>query len=168
MICVPNQTMPTILKDVRSPEDGGGRDDRYASGHASVLIQSGDNGENSAPGEPLRFPDTRVVAFRFLVALVFVGFAAASLYGIGGQWQFGHNGYNGAAFVNAARNSLRFGIIGQAQLYSGFTAPTAEDLYTHHPMMMSIIPTQQLAKSRQFTTRETVLQIMINSPILTL
>ena len=136
MICVPNQTMPTILKDVRSPEDGGGRNSRYASEHASVLIQGGDNGENSAPGEPLQFPYARIVAFRLLVALVFVGFAAASLYGIGSQWQFGHNGYNSAAFVNAARNSLRFGTIGQAQLYSGFTAPSAEHLYTHHPMMV--------------------------------
>jgi hypothetical protein len=71
----------------------------------------------------------------FAASLVFV-FLGACLYEIGAVWAWGHNGYNGAAFVQAARNSLRFGVVGQAQYYMGLEPPAPSLLYTHHPMLL--------------------------------
>ncbi len=77
---------------------------------------------------------SRVIAVA--VALVFVAYALGCLYGIASPWQWGHNGFNGAAFAQAAKNSLRFGISGQAQYWTALTKPTADAIYTHHPQML--------------------------------
>lgn len=58
------------------------------------------------------------------------------LYGAFGPWQWGHNGFNGAAFAQAARNAIRFGIPGQALYYTGLERPGAELIYTHHPQLL--------------------------------
>lgn len=71
----------------------------------------------------------------FMIAGV-CAFAMLCLYHFGGAWEWGHNGFNGAAFFNAARNSLRFGIVGQVQYYMGLEPPPPEKIYTHHPMML--------------------------------
>jgi hypothetical protein len=60
----------------------------------------------------------------------------SALLCIGNDWQWGHNGYNGAAFWNAARNSVRFGMVGQAQYHTGLLPPPVADIYTHHPMLL--------------------------------
>lgn len=73
-----------------------------------------------------------------LTILVFGCFVLGCLYGIAGPWQWGHNGFNGAAFCQAARNSLRFHIVGQALYYTGLTAPPPGTLYTHHPQMLHL------------------------------
>ncbi len=70
--------------------------------------------------------------------VVFAAFALACLYGIGSPWQWGHNGFNGAAFWQAARNTLRFGIAGQALYYTGVEPPARDILYTHHPQMLHL------------------------------
>ena len=70
------------------------------------------------------------------VVLVVSVFAIACLHGVANFWQWGHNGYNGAAFCQAARNSLRFGILGQAQYYTDVVPPPVSEIYTHHPMML--------------------------------
>ncbi len=75
-------------------------------------------------------------AYRLAIALSLAWFAAVCLRGIGSPWQWGHNGYNGAAFSQAARNSLRFNLFGQALYYTGLDRPPADALYTHHPMML--------------------------------
>ncbi len=74
---------------------------------------------------------TRVAAI-----VVFLAFAAACVHCIANFWQWGHNGYNGAAFSQAARNSLRFGVVGQAQYHTGLTSPPPQAIYTHHPLML--------------------------------
>ncbi len=87
-------------------------------------------------GPPSWFGHLEDILYGALAALIYAWFAAICLHGIGSDWQWGHNGYNGAAFYQAARNSLRFHIIGQALYYSGTTPPGVEDIYTHHPMML--------------------------------
>ena len=51
-------------------------------------------------------------------------------------WHWGHNGYNGSAFSQAAKNSLRFGHAGQASYYFGWEPPPAVEIYTHHPLLL--------------------------------
>jgi hypothetical protein len=76
--------------------------------------------------------------YRAAAAVVFAFAAACSLHMVGNFWQWGHNGYNGAAFSQAARNSLRFGIVGQAQYHTGLEPPPESAIYTHHPMMLHL------------------------------
>jgi 4-amino-4-deoxy-L-arabinose transferase-like glycosyltransferase len=74
--------------------------------------------------------------YRFSVVLVLAAYLGICLWEIGNYWQWGHNGYNGAAFSQAARNSIRFGILGQAQYYTGINPPGPDAIYTRHPMML--------------------------------
>lgn len=69
-------------------------------------------------------------------ALVFAWFVLAVCYGIAGPWQFGHNGFNGSAFCQGARNSLRFHIWAQSLYHTGLEPPPPHALYTHHPQML--------------------------------
>ncbi|MBK7399014.1 MAG: glycosyltransferase family 39 protein [Myxococcales bacterium] len=69
-------------------------------------------------------------------ALVFAWFVLAVCYGIAGPWQFGHNGFNGSAFCQGARNSLRFHIWAQSLYHTGLEPPPPQALYTHHPQML--------------------------------
>jgi 4-amino-4-deoxy-L-arabinose transferase-like glycosyltransferase len=69
-------------------------------------------------------------AFLLLVAV----FSVVCLRGVAAPWHWGHNGYNGAAFSQAARNSIRFGIVEQAQYHFGAEPPSPEAIYTHHPL----------------------------------
>lgn len=78
----------------------------------------------------------RNVLYWTAVAIVFVVFALACYHRVGNYWQIGHNGFNGAAFSNGARNSLRFGEVGQAIFYTGVKQPSKQILYTHHPLML--------------------------------
>jgi hypothetical protein len=68
-----------------------------------------------------------------LVALLYL---VACLHGIANYWQWGHNGYNGAAFSQAARNSLRFHMAGQAQYHTDLRPPRPEAMYVHHPLAL--------------------------------
>lgn len=59
------------------------------------------------------------------------------LAGIANNWVAGHNGYNGAAYHQAARNSLRFGLLFPAQYHCDRTKlPLPKKLYTHHPLAL--------------------------------
>jgi 4-amino-4-deoxy-L-arabinose transferase-like glycosyltransferase len=69
-------------------------------------------------------------------SLLFAAFAAMCLRAIGNFWQWGHNGWLGAAYWQAARNSLRFGVVGQATEHMDLAAPGADAFYTHHPMLL--------------------------------
>lgn len=58
--------------------------------------------------------------------------------GIGDLWTRGHNGWNGSAYHQAARNTIRWGDLFPVQYYTGRTPPTPEDYYTHHPLAMHL------------------------------
>jgi 4-amino-4-deoxy-L-arabinose transferase-like glycosyltransferase len=75
-------------------------------------------------------------AYRSTLALVFLVYAIACLHGIANDWQWGHNGFNGAAFAQAARNSLRFNMVPQVQYFTDEFRPPREMTYTHHPLML--------------------------------
>ncbi len=69
---------------------------------------------------------------------VFALYLAACLHEAFGPFLVGHDGFNGAAFSQAARNSLRFGVLQQVQYYSGFESPPLSEVYTNHPMLLHI------------------------------
>ncbi len=76
----------------------------------------------------------RNIFFWAIFIIIYLWFVFTSLFGIGSYWAWGHNGCNGAAFYNAARNSVNFGILGQAIYHTSTTAPV--NLYTHHPLLV--------------------------------
>jgi 4-amino-4-deoxy-L-arabinose transferase-like glycosyltransferase len=81
-------------------------------------------------------PRAGAVIYWIAAAAVAAAFFAACFHGIANYWQWGHNGYNGAAFSQAARNSIRFHVAGQAQYHTALRPPRPSDMYTHHPMML--------------------------------
>jgi 4-amino-4-deoxy-L-arabinose transferase-like glycosyltransferase len=72
------------------------------------------------------------------VALVFLLFFIGCFHAVANYWQWGHNGFNGAAFSQAARNSLRFGLLPQTPYYAGLTSPAPNHWYTDHPIMLHL------------------------------
>jgi hypothetical protein len=93
--------------------------------------------------------------YRAALAVIFAWFVAVALHGLGNAWQWGHNGYNGAAFMQGARNSLRFHVFGQALYYTGLVRPPPESIYTHHPMMLHfhLIAAQALLGTQEWVGR---------------
>lgn len=80
-------------------------------------------------------------AARWLAAcavLVQLCFFAACLVGIADIWSWGHDGFNGAAFAQGARNTLRFGNLAPAQYWTDLSPPPPEALYTHHPLLLPL------------------------------
>ena len=96
-----------------------------------------------------------IVLYRLAVAAVFVVFFMVCFHRIANYWQWGHNGFNGAAFSQAARNSIRFGIVGQAQYHTGLTPPIQKSTYTHHPQLLHfhLIGICELFGSREWAGR---------------
>ena len=88
------------------------------------------------PGPSLSLRRSRPAWWWLLFALVAVFYCGVCARGIAAPWHWGHNGYNGAAFSQAAKNSARFGIIGQAQYHFEREPPPAHALYTHHPLAL--------------------------------
>ncbi len=69
-------------------------------------------------------------AFAVLLACqVFLG-----MWGVADQWTRGHNGWNGAAYHNGARNTLRWGELFPLQYDTANVPPKKERLYTHAPL----------------------------------
>lgn len=69
------------------------------------------------------------------VLLIWTG---ACLHGLLDLFLWGHDGFNGAAFLQAARNSLRFGVAGQALYHTGIEPPASADIYTRHPPLLHL------------------------------
>ncbi len=99
---------------------------------------------NSAAPEPLVLAPTpmqekrkRRIFIGLFVALVmsqtFMGFMGA-----GDRFVLGHNGWNSSAYLQSARNTLRWGTLFPVQYYTGRTPPTVHDGYTHHPLGMHL------------------------------
>jgi 4-amino-4-deoxy-L-arabinose transferase-like glycosyltransferase len=61
-----------------------------------------------------------------------------AVWGIADQWTRGHNGWNGAAYHNAARNTLRWGVLFPLQYETANTPPDEEQLYTHAPLALHL------------------------------
>lgn len=75
---------------------------------------------------------------RAAITALLVFYALAAFHEIASPWLWGHNGYNGAAFSQAARNTLRFGELGQAQYWAEPAPPPAWAIYTRHPPMLHL------------------------------
>jgi 4-amino-4-deoxy-L-arabinose transferase-like glycosyltransferase len=74
------------------------------------------------------------VAFAIVLALqVFL-----AVWGIADQWTRGHNGWNGAAYHNAARNTLRWDVLFPLQYETANVPPKDEQLYTHAPLALHL------------------------------
>ncbi len=73
---------------------------------------------------------------RVAAGLVLLFFAAICLHGIADFWSWGHNGFMGSWFAQAARNTLRFGTPGQAVFHMGLGPPPAAGLYVNHPQLL--------------------------------
>ena len=89
------------------------------------------------------------------VAVATIWLAMASLHGVADVWLWGHNGFNGAAFFNGARNSLRFGLVGQALYHFDTRPPHPASLYTHHPLLVHfhLIAMQWLFGAKEWAGR---------------
>lgn len=90
------------------------------------------------PGGPRGLGLFRTRGLSLWIGLVFVLYALGCLHEAFGPFLFSHDGYNGSAFAQAARNSLRFGVLEQAQYYTGTTPPPLSEIYTNHPMLLHV------------------------------
>jgi hypothetical protein len=70
--------------------------------------------------------------------LVLCGFTAGALHRVANVWQRGHGGHNGAGFSQAARNSLRFGVVAQAKYHTDLTPPPDDAFYVNRPLMLHL------------------------------
>lgn len=77
-------------------------------------------------------------AVRVALAALAAAFLALGLHGIGDLWLWGHEGFMGSWFSQAARNTLRFGAPGQLVFYSGTAPPVDEVVYTGHPPVIHL------------------------------
>lgn len=69
--------------------------------------------------------------------LLFVFVCVAQARGVSAPFRWGHDGFNGAAFSHAARNSLRHDFVPQVQYYFGREWPPPDSqIYMHHPPML--------------------------------
>ena len=86
-------------------------------------------------------PD-RVGERRRLVRIAFAMVLAAQVFlavwGVADQWTRGHNGWNGAAYHNAARNTLRWGVLFPLQYETANVPPSKDQVYTHHPLALHL------------------------------
>ncbi len=74
------------------------------------------------------------VAFAVVLALqVFL-----AVWGVADQWTRGHNGWNGSAYHNSARNTLRWDVLFPLQYDTANVPPKREQLYTHAPLALHL------------------------------
>jgi hypothetical protein len=115
-----------------------------ASNTARATTPRGHQGEPSkgrqpsATAAPVAVDGRWAWVWRVAFAVLMLLLIAASLHEIAATWVWGHNGYNGAAFSHAARNTLRFAEIGQIQYWAGPDQPPRNILYTHHPLLLHL------------------------------
>ena len=77
-------------------------------------------------------------SFRLATTTLFALWLLLCLAGIACWWQWGHEGFNGASFAQAARNTLRFGMLGPFLWYSELTPPDPTSAYAHHPLLIHL------------------------------
>lgn len=72
--------------------------------------------------------------FVAIFATLVLGQSFLAFMGAGDDFVLGHNGWNSSAYLQSARNTLRWGTLFPVQYYTGRTPPTVADGYTHHPL----------------------------------
>lgn len=75
---------------------------------------------------------------RVLFGLVLAAQVFLAVLGVADQWTRGHNGWNGAAYQNAARNTLRWHVLFPLQYDTANVPPKKERLYTHAPLSLHL------------------------------
>ena len=78
----------------------------------------------------------RRVRIAFAIVLALQVFLA--VWGVADQWTRGHNGWNGSAYHNAARNTLRWDVLFPLQYETANVPPNKEQLYTHAPLALHL------------------------------
>ena len=78
----------------------------------------------------------RPVRAAFAIVLAFQVFL--SVWGVADQWTRGHNGWNGAAYHNAARNTLRWKVLFPLQYETANVPPRKDQVYTHAPLALHL------------------------------
>ena len=86
---------------------------------------------------PARVGDRRRTV-RVAVATVLALQVFLAVWGVADQWTRGHNGWNGAAYQNAARNTLRWDVLFPLQYETANAPPKKEQLYTHAPLALHL------------------------------
>ncbi len=89
---------------------------------------------------------TRVAFAVVLAVQVFL-----AVWGMADAWTRGHNGWNGAAYHNAARNTLRWDVLFPLQYETANVPPKKEQLYTHAPLALHL---HNVASIKLFGDRE--------------
>lgn len=97
-----------------------------------------------APPPPAR-PSLPRRWFVGLFAALVMSQAFLAFMGAGDDFVLGHNGWNSSAYLQSARNTLRWGTLFPVQYYTGRTPPTVRDGYTHHPLGMHLHNTAAVA-----------------------
>ena len=80
-----------------------------------------------------------------------------AVWGIADQWTRGHNGWNGAAYQNAARNTLRWDVLFPLQYETANVPPRKDQLYTHHPLGLHL---HNVASLKLFGDRELSIRLV--------
>ena len=90
-------------------------------------------------------------------ALVLAVQVFLAVWGVADQWTRGHNGWNGAAYHNAARNTLRWNVLFPLQYETANVPPKAEQLYTHAPLALHL---HNVASVRLLGDREASIRLV--------
>jgi len=97
----------------------------------------------------------RLVRIAFAMVLAAQVFLAA--WGVADQWTRGHNGWNGAAYHNAARNTLRWRVLFPLQYDTANVPPSKDKVYTHHPLALHL---NNVVAVRLFGDRELSIRLV--------
>ncbi len=76
--------------------------------------------------------------WRGVLVLALIAQTLLAIWGIDAPWTRGHEGWNTAAFHQAARNALRWSTPLPVRYYTGRTPPAPHRLYGHHPLGMHV------------------------------
>jgi hypothetical protein len=97
----------------------------------------------------------RPIRIAFGVVLAVQVFLA--VWGVADQWTRGHNGWNGSAYHNAARNTLRWDVLFPLQYETANAPPKKERLYTHAPLALHL---HNVASVKLFGDREASIRLV--------
>lgn len=97
----------------------------------------------------------RPIRVAFVLILTVQIFLAA--WGIADLWTRGHNGWNGAAYQNAARNTLRWHVLFPLQYDTANVPPREDQLYTHAPLGLHL---HDVASVELFGDREASIRLV--------
>ena len=97
----------------------------------------------------------RPVRYAFAAVLALQVFLA--VWGVADQWTRGHNGWNGSAYHNAARNTLRWDVLFPLQYETANVPPKKEQLYTHAPLALHL---HNVAAVKLFGDREVSIRLV--------